>query len=228
MNATRYQWKILQPGQCPVRPARNMIPLVEHRCTVTLVWREGEEPSPDNSIVVDPCFTQSGLRKAGKRLERIGAQLHDIGYYFETHSHYDHLLNLGDDVGGSWRRFDPAAFPGIELAHLPGHAPDLHALVFETEQGENWVVGDAILDREYLLDWGYYHLNGYQPAQIAESWRSVAKIVSTANVVIPGHGNAIAIDAELVEKLIASFEQAEHADLADGVLAKLKERSEKF
>jgi glyoxylase-like metal-dependent hydrolase (beta-lactamase superfamily II) len=106
-----------------------------------------------------------------------------------------------------------------------GHAPDLHALVFCSISGESvWVVGDAILDLTWLIAWKYYWPNLYNSHEIIQTWESVARILSRAEVVIPGHGGFITITATLIEELLATFPRAEYAEKCRDVESLLGER----
>ena len=127
-----YQWLILQDGGLPLR-ADGDVAMDEHVCTATLVWPEDVSPSPNNSVVVDPSFSQTGLKSACNRLQQIGASWDDTGAFFETHSHGDHRLR----IPGGWplvnRRLRKAKqwsslsevttrLPGVDIVACPGHS----------------------------------------------------------------------------------------------------------
>jgi len=238
----RCQWLIIQNGSLPLRPD-GRTELVEHICTSTLVWPADGEPSTANSIVVDPCFGSSGFENAVRRLSDMNASLGDIGYCLETHQHYDHVSNLTmagspltecDVESGNMPRWVPVGpddsmpLPGVELVNCPGHDPDLMALRFDAVDGETWIVGDAILDQQWLLAWLFYWPNRYLRDEIVETWRSVAKILETAQVVIPGHGPPIHVDADLLQTLIDRFPHAPHADRCPDVVEALRNRLRKM
>jgi glyoxylase-like metal-dependent hydrolase (beta-lactamase superfamily II) len=174
-------------------------------------------------VLVDPCFNSSGRHEAERRLGELDVDLGCIGYYFETHQHYDHRLHLAhrnpvfEELGVetrndySWSRLDAASLkslPGIELIPCPGHDAQLQALRCETASGDTWVVGDAILDQQWLAKWWFYWPNEYEAPEIVETWRSVAKILAAADVVIPGHGPPVVLDAGLLEDLVRQFPEA--------------------
>jgi glyoxylase-like metal-dependent hydrolase (beta-lactamase superfamily II) len=233
-----YQWLILQDGRLPLTPRGRHEP-VEHVCTATLVWPADGPPSPANSLVVDPCFTASGLREATERLSARGLTFDHIGYYLESHPHYDHVLQVPEpalrfgqpgfrlESVARWRQVAndvPHILPDVEALSLAGHAPDLTALRIATAEGEVWVVADAILNRNWLTAWMFYWPNGYDRFEIAETWRSVARILATADVVIPGHGPPIRVDAGLVEELVEGFPRAKCAGDCPEVVERLRER----
>jgi hypothetical protein len=85
-----------------------------------------------------------------------------------------------------------------------------------------------VLDRQWLEAWQYYWPNGYAMPEIVETWRSVAKIVATADTIVPGHGPPIRVDAELVHGLAQGFTNAEYARECPDVLASLKRRCEEL
>jgi glyoxylase-like metal-dependent hydrolase (beta-lactamase superfamily II) len=157
----------------------------------------------------------------------------DIGYFFITHDHFDHQVTLPCEVGPlPWKGLDPdgtESLPDIRMVHLPGHDTALRGLSFCTASDEVWVVGDAILDSDWLKLWGYYWPNGYGADDIIRTWRSVALILSSANTVIPGHGPPIHVSSELLEALIAGFPQAAQAakclDVESALRTRLSEGS---
>jgi glyoxylase-like metal-dependent hydrolase (beta-lactamase superfamily II) len=114
--------------------------------------------------------------------------------------------------------------PAVEPVPLAGHAYDLTALRIPTADGEVWIVADAILNRDWLTAWMFYWPNAYDRFEIAETWRSVAQILATADVIIPGHGPPIHVDAGLVEELVEGFPRAKFADDCPEVADRLQER----
>jgi glyoxylase-like metal-dependent hydrolase (beta-lactamase superfamily II) len=226
----RLNWLILQRGELPLRPGGGVRYNVEHRCTSVLVWPEHALPVPSNTVMVDPCFTDAGYNHAVTQLEQIGASFEDIGYVFVTHLHHDHMLHLPYDVAAPrFRPFRPdnnETLPGLTIEHCPGHDPMLLALAFRAPDDRRvWLAADAVLDDEWLRAWDYYWLNGYSPDAVIETWRSVAKIVAGADVIVPGHGGPIDVTADLVRGLIAAFPtQAHHADACPDVLDVLRAR----
>ena len=228
MSATAYQTLILQEGELPLSPDGHRNRLREHRCTTTLVWPVGVKPTSANSVIVDPCFTPRGWETAVARLATLGSAPADISYYFVTHQHLDHALAVPQGVDRpSWQLWGPgwrAGFPVIAAVACPGHAPDLQALRFPSESGEVWIVGDAILSLEWLLDWRCYWPNGYDVDETVQTWRSVAAILAAARVVIPGHGPAIAVTAALLRDLVEGFAEAPHATSCPDVMTALEVR----
>ncbi len=224
----RFQWAILQHGSLPLRPSGAISHAVEHRCTCVLVWPEKESPSPQNTVLADPCFTVDGYNAALGLLRRLHFSLEDAGWVFVTHQHMDHLPGWpGEPPGLRLRPFDPAAAPaGLRAVLCPGHEADLHALAFRSDADEEvWIVGDAILDEEWLPTWGYYWPNGYGREEIIGTWRSVAKIVSSADIIVPGHGDPIRVTPFLVRELLERFPKALALECSE-VISALESRIE--
>jgi glyoxylase-like metal-dependent hydrolase (beta-lactamase superfamily II) len=228
MTTATYQTLILQDGELPLSSEGRIDRRKEHRCTATLIWPAGVEPAPTNSLVVDPCFTSQGWSDAVARLEALGISPAEIGYYFVTHPHFDHMLAVPQGVDHpNWQLWEPgyrAKLPRLSSVACPGHATDLHALKFPSEAGEVWIVGDAILSLEWLLDWHYYWPNGYDVDEIIQTWRTVAAILAGAEVVIPGHGPAIDVSAALLRDLMELFPEASYAASCPDVMATLTAR----
>ena len=230
----RYEWLILQDGSLPLAPDRTLVQC-EHACTVTLIWPENEGPTNENSVVIDPCFTRSGWQAAIHRLASVDATPEDIGFFFESHPHGDHRLHVParrSFIGFrtrnrcGWRRLDPQAaeLPGITFVSCPGHEAKLRAVRFDDQTGETWVASDAVLNRDWLVAWEYYWPNVYSAHDVVETWRSVAKIVTGADTIIPGHGAPIGVDAGLLRDLIERFPNAEYASQCPDVLDALEVR----
>ena len=231
--AAPYVWLILQDGNLPLGPDRQFNE-GDHVCTATLIWPDGERPTRDNSLVIDPCFNTTGWATAVKRLASVGVTPDDIGYYFECHQHDDHRLQIPNlrslltrrQCDLTWKCLErpPSVFPGISFPLCPGHDADLRAVRFRDQCGELWITSDAVLNREWLVAWEYYWPNIYSMPQIVETWRSIGKIVAAADTIVPGHGSPIRVDVELLQELIDRFPNAEYASQCPDVLTVLKDR----
>ena len=225
--STNYEFCILQDGSLPLQPSGGIIQRVEHRCTTTLVWPAGTAPQADNSVIIDPSFTPTGLREAHRRLAGLGGSMQSIRYAHVTHPHLDHEPGWQVDLPAELVPFAPGpctALREVRLVPLPGHDDELKALVFPTTTGPVWVVGDAVLDASWLQAWGFYWPNGYDEAEVAETWRSVATIVARASTIIPGHGAPITVNRELVSLLLQGFPGAPEHEACPEVATSLKER----
>ena len=154
----------------------------------------------------------------------------DIGHVFVTHEHRDHIPSLpGGQTTPQWDTFSydrNGPLSGIRRHPCPGHAQDLMALVLDTKNGECWIVGDAIINQEWLINWGYYWPNGYTPEQIARTWSTVADIMSKADVVVPGHGPSFRVTRTVIEEALANWPKAHNCDLCPEVAMVLRRRIE--
>lgn len=226
--ANQFRWAVLQTGQLPVTFDGQHLAGLEHRPTSILIWPADQAPSSANTILTDPYFTPGGYQDAYQALKPLGISFEAINRAFVTHPHYDHMPSVPGRDLPDFRLFEPgteAVFEGINAVHCPGHSPVLHALVFSApSDGQVWVVGDAILNADWLRRWHYYWYNGYSPVEVMQTWRTVARIVAQADVIVPGHGAPIPVDKALVDGLKAAFPGAEYASDCPDVLDILEER----
>lgn len=223
----QYQFKTLQDGTLAVEPSGGKIPFAEHRCTCTLIWPRNVPVQPDNSVIVDPCFTAKGGRRAGSRVTACGADFESIGYLHITHAHPDHVLSLPLANTVRWSPFDEScsrSLADVRLVRLPGHHNQLQAVVFPTADGPTWVVGDAVLNTLWLRSWTVFWRNGYGPDEITATWRSVATVVSSASIVIPGHGVPFAVTGQLLSELLEAWPHAQHREACPDVEVTLRKR----
>ncbi len=229
-SVKRYNYIYLQKGSLPLGPDKSIDRSIEHRCSVALIWPEGETPDSGNTLLTDPCFTVAGMKYAERQLTKLGLSLTNIRSMFITHRHGDHCQNFlckkkfiyFQGGNSNW-------LPGIDLVPCPGHAKDLCALVFRSTFGQDvWIVGDAVLNLEWLRAWEYYWPNCYISSEIVQTWESVAKILSKADVIIPGHGDLIHITTSLLKELVSTFPSAEHADNCRNVEELLSDRLQRL
>jgi glyoxylase-like metal-dependent hydrolase (beta-lactamase superfamily II) len=230
----RYQYILLQTGTLPLTPDGVYTPTVEHRCTAMLLWPAHEPLSAYNTILVDPCFTARGYADAEAHLAELQMSFNEIGWVFSTHPHRDHMFNLTYFVEHvHYQKFQAdvaPVFAGITLTAYPGHAPTQQGLLFQSAKHQcTCVVGDAVLNLEWLRAWKYYWPNFYRAPEIIETWHSVAAILAVADVIIPGHGEPIYVTATLLQELLQSFTSAEYArDCQETVLPLLQQRLTQF
>jgi glyoxylase-like metal-dependent hydrolase (beta-lactamase superfamily II) len=204
----RYDWMILQKGMMRLSAGGFNNPFSEHRCTSVLLWPEDERPCVHNTVLIDPCFTKEGYSYASRVLNNFGLLFTDIGRIFTTHNHNDHQLHIPEPFPSpNFLPFVNERFPGINEIPCPGHSFDMQALVFHSVGGEQvWIVGDAILDEAWLRAWLYYWPNNYNVKEIIQTWKSMAMILSKADIIVPGHGKPIQITSALLTRLLLLFE----------------------
>lgn len=226
---SRFNFAILQPGSIKAKPNGRLIPFVEHRSTSTLIWPEGDSPSRENSILTDPCFTTEGYQNATGILSKYGITFADIGYVFITHPHDDHSLRFPKGIRKpSFRWFipnDDTWSSEIRIVTYPGHSATLQSLVFCSSSGGTIsIAGDAILNEEWLRAWQYYWPNRYSQEEIIQTWKSVADIVASVDVIVPGHGASISVSASLIKEMLSGFPSAPHSAKCKEVVQILEKR----
>jgi glyoxylase-like metal-dependent hydrolase (beta-lactamase superfamily II) len=183
--------------------------------------------------LTDPCFVAEDSAPLVDVLGDLGIGLRDIGRIYVTHPHHDHMPNvagLSPDVsvmfGVVAAQLDLPV--GISVTPCPGHHPMCASLALRTNDGMAWVVGDAILGEDWLRAWRYYWPNDYRRPEIVETWRSVARILSAADIVVPGHGPPFRVDVSLINDLMDGFSSAEYSHDCPDVLQDLSQRIEQL
>lgn len=221
-----YQYLILQSGSLPLQPDGEKDFSQEHRCTSILIWPEDQIPSPENAILTDPCFTRKGFEQAEKLLKRLKVTIEELKYIFVTHRHGDHMPRFPYKKEIlDFQKEGGHVLSDVTFIPCPGHASDLRCLSFSSSSGHRvFVVGDAILSECWLKVWGYYWPNLYSPSDIIQSWRSVARILEQADVIIPGHGGQIVVSPALLRIVLENFPSAEYADECPEVQTTLAHR----
>lgn len=178
--------------------------------TCTLISGSGQQ------ILVDPSLPEGDMPEA--LLNACGLHLEDITQVFTTHYHYDHHvsplafpnakwimpekeLRYLEENWAEYNRVFPAdkfetlahcspapqfLAPGIEVVPLPGHTEGLCGLRFDAPEGRILLTGDAIMNREFYQA-GEPYLFGWND-DIGRA--TIASAAGTADVIIPGHGEA--------------------------------------
>ncbi|MBD3308913.1 hypothetical protein GF339_21055 [candidate division KSB3 bacterium] len=227
-TSCRYQYRLVQKGSLPLAPDHSRQRTVVHKCTSVLLWPAHEAPASVNTVLTDPCFPSGISRNVQRTLDKLSLTFQDIGYLFITHRHGDHLPHPALSTTPLLVQTDahaPSSLSGLTTVPCPGHAPELHALVFRSATHQTvWIVGDAILNLTWLKAWEYYWPNIYTPSEIVQTWESVATIVCQADIIIPGHGSPFAVTIPLLKTLIARFPSAVHAERCPDVESRLQTR----
>lgn len=229
----RYHYVILQVGTLPLSPDGSYNASVEHRCTSALIWPEHDLPSIETTLLTDPCFTSRGYQHAIEEMKRLDISFLNIGWIFITHRHRDHCSNLSHFIGRTtykdFHNSPNSQLSGMITVPYPGHAPVQKGLAFHSSSHQNiCICGDAVLNLEWLRAWKYYWPNFYQEPEIIQTWESVARILVYADVIIPGHGRPFQVTPPLLEHLLATFPQAEHASKCQDVELMLEKRLEQL
>jgi len=160
-------------------------------CTVTLI-QDGKK-----NILVD-TGTRSNQEKLIKALKKQGLKPVDINYVIITHSHTDHLENLGlFDKAQSMNVFEQKRgdifklteevlekgekqfTKNVKIISTPGHTQECISILVETDDGIVAVAGDLFVRKQvekaiFLDDEKIYQ-------------KSRKKIIKLADYIIPGH-----------------------------------------
>jgi glyoxylase-like metal-dependent hydrolase (beta-lactamase superfamily II) len=153
---------------------------------------------------VDPSLekTEEMTRELDRR---TGRKLRDVNAVFITHEHGDHFAGLAHFPEAKWiaaaevaailnksgkfsKRVEPARevlFDSIEVVPTPGHTMSHHSLRFACDGLTVVVAGDAVPTQDFWRERrGYYNCVDFEL-----SARTMDKIASTADLVVPGHDN---------------------------------------
>jgi glyoxylase-like metal-dependent hydrolase (beta-lactamase superfamily II) len=154
------------------------------------------------NILVDTGYRGFG-EEILARLEKQGLTSEEIDIVFNTHNHFDHCFNnymfknakiihgRNEFYSKKLDVFSSIIIPGLEIMKTPGHYPDHQSIILKTDQ-TYVIAGDAI--REDII-------------RDEEKWnsmndkyvKSARRILSVADVIIPGHGRVIR--GEILEEL---------------------------
>ena len=188
----KYEVKILKPGYAHrLGPARQRAD-----GTVTLVR------GPKN-IIVDtggPCDRQYILDALGAE----GLSAKDILYVICTHGHSDHTGNnnlfidatfiVSHDISRgdlyTFHDFKSGASYAIdeevEVIATPGHTGQDISVLVKTKEGVVAIAGDLFECEQDLEDEGLWRASSELPD---EQEKSRARVLATADIVVPGHGD---------------------------------------
>ena len=175
--------------------ARGVRPAI---CTCTLIQGEGFR------LLVDPSLEHE--EEMARELDRrTGCKLQDIDAVFVTHEHADHwaglthyakarwlagpetaaLLNRTNKLPKSVEGATGSLFDALQNVPTPGHTMSLTSLRFDCEGLSVVVAGDAVATHDFWRDRrGYFNCVDFDL-----SARSMQKIASLADIVVPGHDN---------------------------------------
>ncbi len=67
------------------------------------------------------------------------------------------------------------------------------------------IASDTILDLEWLKAWSPYWPNRYTESEVIDTWRSIASILSQADIVVPGYGKHFMINNSLLLEILERF-----------------------
>jgi glyoxylase-like metal-dependent hydrolase (beta-lactamase superfamily II) len=180
-------------------------------------WGEGDERSFRSAIctcsvisgenfhlIVDPSLADETAMITELK-KRTGLSPDNIDAVFITHQHGDHIAGLrhfqkarwfsGSDVAeglnksaGYSKKIEPAGdnlFGAIDVIPAPGHTPDLQILRFDYKGLSVVIAGDAVATKDFWDEKRAY----YNVMDEEESRRSMEKIDTIADIIVPGHDN---------------------------------------
>jgi glyoxylase-like metal-dependent hydrolase (beta-lactamase superfamily II) len=155
-------------------------------------------------VLVDPSIADENLMRT-ELDRRTGLKPDDIDLVFITHQHGDHFAGLKHFPNSRWtagsetasilnktgnfgKRIEPTEanlFDAIELIPTPGHTTDHHSLRFDSNGFSVVIAGDAVATKDFWNERRPY----YNALDIPESKRTMEKINSIADIIVPGHDN---------------------------------------
>ena len=172
-------------------------------CTTTLVAGD------DFALLVDPSMKDAAAmareldRRTGKKPDYITA-------CFVTHEHGDHWAGLEGFPKAKWfaargvaevlnqtaklskqiEGVEGKLFESIDVVATPGHTASHHALRFDCDGRSIVTAGDAVATQDFFRDRrGFYNSVDFEQAA-----RSMDKLASLADIIVPGHDNYFLVD----------------------------------
>jgi glyoxylase-like metal-dependent hydrolase (beta-lactamase superfamily II) len=157
------------------------------------------EASSTVTLAGDKVIIDTGSRSKRREIEEglrtrlglgVGVISADISAILHTHDHIDHIEN--DDLFPNAQvlelREGNLDIDGLEFEVMPtpGHTPDSVSIFMIGDDGNLYgAVGDAIPTEDNFKKW----IPPFVSYDREEALRSMEKVVSKADVIIPGHGN---------------------------------------
>lgn len=173
-------------------------------CTCTLIT------GAEFRLLVDPSLADAA-EMARELDRRTGVKPGDITAVFVTHEHGDHFAGLAHFPNARWLATPAVAetlnrsgklakriegttdrlFEAIEIVPTPGHTNSHHSLRFDCEGLSVVIAGDAIATRDFFRERRGY----YNAVDFTLSARTMDKLASVADIIVPGHDNYFLADA---------------------------------
>lgn len=155
-------------------------------------------------ILVDPSIADEKLMKS-ELDRRTGLKPDDINLVFITHQHGDHFAGIRHFKKAEWvagaetagilnktghfeKNIEAAGnnlFGAVELVPTPGHTTDHQCLRFDHKGFSIVIAGDSVATKDFWDERRPY----YNALDVEESKRTMEKINSLADIIVPGHEN---------------------------------------
>jgi len=167
-------------------------------CTTTVI------AGKNFHVIVDPSL-KDGKAMADELKRRTGLTPDNIDVVFVTHEHGDHHAGMPNFPKAKWlasplaaaainakenyaKKVEPAGnsiFDVIDVVPAPGHTPGTSGLRFDYKGLSVFVAGDSVATKDFWDEGRMY----FKALDIEESKRTMQKIASVSNIVVPGHDN---------------------------------------
>ena len=145
------------------------------------------------------------MAMAAELKRRTGLSPDDVDLAFITHQHGDHHVGLAHFRKAKWIAGAKAAAnlnksgkyskqievasqnlaETIDVVYTPGHTLDSYSLCFDCDGMSVIIAGDAVATRDFWKEGRMY----FKALDMNLSARSMEKIRSIADVIVPGHDN---------------------------------------
>jgi glyoxylase-like metal-dependent hydrolase (beta-lactamase superfamily II) len=153
---------------------------------------------------VDPSIAD--VKQMAVELDRrTGLKPSEITAVFVTHEHGDHWAGIRAFADVKWyasaavgealkrtsklpKDFEAAPsrlFDAIDIVATPGHTPGHHSVRFDCEGVSVVAAGDAVATQDFFRE----RKSFYNVKDRAESTRSMEKLATLADMIVPGHDN---------------------------------------
>ena len=167
-------------------------------CTTTVITGK------DFHVIVDPSL-KDAKAMADELKRRTGLTPDNIDVVFVTHEHGDHHIGMPNFPNAKWLANPIAAaiinekenyakkvesagstlFGVIDVVPAPGHTPGTSGLRFDYKGLSVFVAGDAVATKDFWDEGRMY----FKALDMNESKKTMEKIASISNIVVPGHDN---------------------------------------
>ncbi len=175
-------------------------------CTSTMI-RGIDESGMPYVLIVDPTLRQKAEDYYFDINRRTGLKAEDVTHCFITHAHYDHQVGVNYFPNATWYAAIEVSeelkrsvymdgnkvigvsgefLPGVCIIPLPGHTLNLHGVAFLLDGQRIVVAGDGVMTKNHFINSTSMYEADSKIAAI-----TIEMLKRTADVIVPGHDNAI-------------------------------------